>query len=335
MANFRPFAHQFRQHRLAWYSWWLLILITITAFSAPIIANDKPVFVYYDNQPYMPIWVDYPETTFGGIFETSADYQDPVVRDLIQQRGFFIMPPIEYGEHTLSFLVDKPHPAPPSGIHWLGTDGFGHDVLARLLYGLRISLWFAFGLTCVGGIIGVIVGAVMGYFGGVVDLLGQRFMEIWLGLPQLFMLMILVSLFEPSVWVLFVLMALFGWTALVSVTRVQFLQLRSMPFVITAKNLGVPSHIIISRHILPFVMASVLANLPFLMIANISALTALDFLGFGLPVGSASLGELLLQGKNHLDAPHLLLASFLTLSVLLTLFVFIAEGVKEAMDVKR
>lgn len=308
--------------------------ISVLAILTPLIANDKPLMVYHNDAIYLPMLQDYPETTFGGVFETTANYKDPAVMELIDAQGFAIMPPIAYAADTLVLDADTPHPSGVQKEHWLGTDGRGRDVLAFVMYALRTSLLFALGLTVVGSAIGLIAGAVMGYFGGAVDLVGQRLLEIWLGLPQLFILMILASLFEPSVWVLFGIMSAFGWLYLVQLSRATFLQLRQSPFVMTAKNLGVPSHIIMIRHILPSVLMLSLSQLPFVMVANISALTALDFLGLGLPVGTASLGELLAQAKTHMNAPHLVLSGVGVLCVILVLLVFMGEGLRRVFDVR-
>lgn len=325
---------RFRRERLAFFSLILLMIIGGVSVLAPVIANDKPLFIRHHDQSFLPLLHDYPETAFGGVFETSANYQDPVLIDHIRRDGLLIMPPIPYGEHTLVLDAVTPHPSTPSRHHWLGTDDVGRDVLARVLYGLRICLLMGIGLSLIGSVIGVAFGAVMGYFGGLADLLGQRFVEVWLGLPQLFVMMILASVFVPSVPVLFVLLLSFGWLSLVPLTRAHFLRTRRRAYVLAAQNLGVHPLIIIKRHILPSTLLLTLSQLPFVMVANISALTTLDFLGLGLPMGSASLGELLLQGKNHLDAPHLVLTGFMVLSVVLSLLIVIGEGLRNALDVK-
>lgn len=325
---------RFRRERLAFFSLILLMIIGAVSLLAPVIANDKPLLIRHHDQSFLPLLHDYPEAAFGGVFETSANYQDPVLIDHIRRDGLLIMPPIPYGEHTVLDAV-TPHPSEPSRHHWLGTDDVGRDVLARVLYGLRICLLMGIGLSLVGSVIGVAFGALMGYFGGAADLLGQRFVEVWLGLPQLFVMMILASVFVPSVPALFVLLLSFGWLSLVPLTRAHFLRTRRMAYVLAAQNLGVHPLVIIKRHILPSTLLLALSQFPFVMVANISALTTLDFLGLGLPMGSASLGELLLQGKNHLDAPHLLLTGFVVLSVVLSLLIVIGEGLRNALDVKQ
>lgn len=335
ISSHKTYWQRFKTRRLSLVSLWLLVLIFVISLAAPLIANDKPLAVRFDGRLIFPIFQNVPEAAFGGVFESEADYQDPVVQAMIAARGSMLMPPIAYGEQSLVMNASAPHPAPPTQQNWLGTDTAGRDVLSRLLYALRVSLSFGLALTLFGSVLGVATGSAMGYFGGRFDLVAQRLLEVWLGLPQLFVLMILSSVLSPSVGALFVLMLLFGWMTLVPMTRVSVLRLRAMPFVLAAQNLGAPPMTIILRHILPSVLLVVIAELPFAMIANISALTTLDFLGFGLPVGSASLGELLAQGKNHLDAPHLVLSGFVTLTVVLCLLIFIAEGLRYALDTTR
>lgn len=311
------------------------VLMVVMAMFAPFIANDKPIVVIYQNSIYLPIIKDYPETTFGGVLDTPADYQDPAVQALINQDGKMLMPPVSYGENTLVLNPPTPHPSAPTHQNILGTDALGRDVFARTLYGLRLSLAFGVTLTLIGSLIGLMVGAVMGYFGGWVDLVGQRLVEIWLGLPQLFILMILMSVFVPSVWVLFFGMSLFGWLPLMSVTRIHSYRLRQAPFVLMAKNLGVPPHRIIIRHFLPSLLKLSLAQFPFILAGNITVLTALDFLGFGLPMALASLGELLHQGSRHLDTPHLAMVGVGVLMVVLVVLIVIGEHCRKALDVGR
>ena len=286
----------------------------------------------YQNNLYFPVLKSYPETTFGGVFETETEYKDPVVKELINQNGFMIMPMIEFADQTPSLARSGAFPAPPNHENWLGTDDNGRDVVARLMYGLRISLLFGLALTLVGSLIGVIVGAVQGYYGGKIDMVGQRFMEVWGGLPQLFMIIILVSLFSPSVFVLFGLMLLFGWMGLVGLVRAEFLKARNFDYVRSARAMGVSDGKIIFRHILPNALASSLSQLPFILTANVVSLTALDFLGYGLPAGSPSLGELMSQAKNNLDAPWLALSAFFSMTVILSLLIFIGEALRDAFD---
>ena len=324
--------HRFRRNRLGFVSLIMFSLIFLACMGANLIANDKPILVNYQNHWYFPIVKSYPETTFGGVFETETNYQDPVVKDLINQHGYMIEPVIPFADQTPSVSRDVPFPAPPNAQNWFGTDDQGRDVLARVLYGLRVSLLFGLALTVAGSIIGIAVGAVQGYFGGWTDLVGQRLMEVWGGLPQLFMIIILVSLFSPSVFVLFGLMLLFGWMGLVGLVRAEFLRARNFDYVRSAKAMGVSDAKIMFRHILPNAMSSSLSQLPFILTANITALTTLDYLGYGLPAGSPSLGELISQGKDNLDSPWLALAGFFSLTIVLSLLIFIGEALRDAFD---
>lgn len=324
--------HRFRRNRLGFVSLIMFSLIFLACMGANLIANDKPMLVNYQNHWYFPIVKSYPETTFGGVFETETNYQDPVVKDLINQHGYMIEPMIPFADQTPSVMRSVPFPAPPNSENWLGTDDQGRDVLARVLYGLRVSLLFGLALTVAGSIIGIAVGAVQGYFGGWTDLVGQRLMEVWGGLPQLFMIIILVSLFSPSVFVLFGLMLLFGWMGLVGLVRAEFLRARNFDYVRSAKAMGVSDAKIMFRHILPNAMSSSLSQLPFILTANITALTTLDYLGYGLPAGSPSLGELISQGKDNLDSPWLALAGFFSLTIVLSLLIFIGEALRDAFD---
>ncbi len=302
---------KFKQNRLGFGCFILFMALFVISISAEFIANDKPVLVKYDQHYYMPVFKAYPETTFGGVFETEADYRDPVVQQLIDEKGWAIWPILRFSYQTPNLDLAVPVPSPPTTQNWLGTDDQGRDVLARILYGLRISLLFGFALTLFAAFLGVVVGAIQGYYSGWIDLIGQRILEVWGGLPTLFMVIILVSLFTPSVYWLFLIMLIFGWTELVGIVRAEFLRARHLDYVQAARALGVSDLVIIFRHILPNVMSSSLSQLPFMLTANITALTALDFLGYGLPPDAASLGELLLQGKNNLDAPWLALSGFL------------------------
>lgn len=323
---------RFRANRLGRVALWLFALIFVLCMGANFIANDKPLLVKYQDDYYFPIVKAYPETTFGGIFETEAVYKDPAVKAMINADGYMVMPPIEFADQTPSVEIAMPYPAPPNSNNWLGTDDTGRDVLARVLYGMRISLIFGIALTIAGSFIGILVGAMQGYFGGWVDLIGQRFMEVWSGLPQLFMIIILVSLFSPSITVLFLLMLLFGWMSLVGLVRAEFLRARNFDYVRAARNLGVSDWRIMTRHILPNALASSLSQLPFILTANIIALTSLDFLGYGLAPGSPSLGELMTQGKNNLDAPWLALSAFFSLTLVLSLLIFVGEALRDAFD---
>ncbi len=323
---------RFRKNKIGYYSFLLFLLIFTACMAVNFIANDKPILVKYQDNYFFPVAKAYPETTFGGIFETETNYQDPVVQELITQQGFMIMPIIPFADQTPSISRTEAFPAPPNSINWLGTDDQGRDVLARILYGLRVSLLFGLALTLAGSLIGIIVGAIQGYYGGWVDLVGQRLMEVWGGLPQLFMIIILVSLFSPSVYWLFALMLLFGWMGLVGLVRAEFLRARNFDYVRSAKAMGVPDYKIMFRHILPNAMSSSLSQLPFILTANVTALTTLDYLGYGLPPGSPSLGELIAQGKDNLDAPWLALAGFFSLTIILSLLIFMGEALRDAFD---
>ncbi len=326
---------RFRQNKLGIRCLILFLIIFILSLFAELIANDKPLLVRYQHSLYFPIFKDYPETTFGGVFETATDYQDPAVKQLIQNQGWMISPPVAFSYQSPNLSLTVPVPSKPSSQNWLGTDDQGRDVFARILYGLRVSLLFGFALTLCSAVIGVIVGAIQGYYGGWIDLIGQRILEVWGGLPMLFIVMILVSMFSPSVYWLFLIMLLFGWTELVGLVRAEFLRARNFDYVRAAQALGVRDHQIIFKHILPNAMSSSLSQIPFMLTANIIALTALDFLGYGLPADAASLGELLLQGKNNLDAPWLVLSGFFTLAIVLSLLIYIGEAARDAFDPRR
>ncbi|MFM6904675.1 MAG: ABC transporter permease [Acinetobacter tjernbergiae] len=327
--------HRFRQNKLGVRCLILFLIIFILSLFAELIANDKPLLVRYQQSLYFPIFKAYPETTFGGVFETTTDYQDPAVKQLIQNQGWMISPPVAFSYQSPNLSLTVPVPSKPSPQNWLGTDDQGRDVFARILYGLRISLLFGFALTLCSAVIGIIVGAIQGYYGGWIDLIGQRILEVWGGLPMLFIVMILVSMFSPSVYWLFLIMLLFGWTELVGLVRAEFLRARNFDYVRAAQALGVRDHQIIFKHILPNAMSSSLSQIPFMLTANIIALTALDFLGYGLPADAASLGELLLQGKNNLDAPWLVLSGFFTLAIVLSLLIYIGEAARDAFDPRR
>lgn len=326
---------RFKSNKLGYYSFWLFILIFVLSLAANLIANDKPLLVGYQGGLYVPVVRDYPETTFGGVFETSAEYRDPAVQQLIEKDGWMLWPLIPFADQTPNLELAVPLPAPPNAQNWLGTDDQGRDVLARVLYGLRVSLLFGILLTAASAAIGIVVGAIQGYYGGWVDLIGQRILEVWGGLPMLFMVMILVSMFTPSVYWLFLIMLLFGWPALVGLVRAEFLRARNLDYVRAARALGVKDSAIMFRHILPNAISSSLSQVPFLLTASIVSLTALDFLGYGLPPQSASLGELLEQGKNNLDAVWLILTGFFVMALVLSLLVYIGEAARDAFDPRR
>ena len=326
---------RFKKNKLGFGCFIVFMMIFILSLGAELIANDKPLIVKYDQQWYFPVVKSYPETTFGGIFESEAEYKDPAVQQLIDAKGWALWPMLRYSYQTPNLNLTVPVPSAPTSDNWLGTDDQGRDVVARILYGLRVSLLFGFALTVMSAVLGILVGAVQGYYGGWVDLIGHRILEVWGGLPMLFMVMILVSMFTPSVYWLFLIMLLFGWPALVGLVRAEFLRARHLDYVRAARSLGVKDSTIMFRHILPNAMSSSLSQLPFMLTANITALTALDFLGYGLPPEAASLGELLLQGKNNLNAPWLALSGFFSLALVLSLLIYIGEATRDAFDPRR
>jgi microcin C transport system permease protein len=281
---------------------------------------------------YFPALKTYPETTFGGDFDTEADYSDSYVKDLIHEKGWLLWPVIPYAYDTHVQNLSGPAPTPPTRQNWLGTDDQARDVVARLIYGFRVSILFALVLTIASTFIGVIVGAVQGFYGGKVDLLGQRFLEIWGGLPVLFVLLILSSMVTPNFWWLLGIMLLFSWTAQVGYVRAEFLKARNLDYVRAARAMGVSNPVIMWRHVLPNAMVATITFVPFLLTGAIETLTSLDFLGFGLPTGTASLGELVQQGKSNIEAPWLGISAFAVLSLMLTLLVFIGEGLRDAFD---
>lgn len=326
---------QFRANKRGYISFWLFLILFFVALCAEFIANDKPLLVQYNDHYYFPIFKEYPETTFGGEFETEANYRDPFVRELIDKKGWILWPLIPYSYNTVNYDLPVPAPAPPSKENWLGTDDQGRDVLARLIYGFRISVLFGLVLTLLSSLFGVTAGAIQGYFGGLIDLLFQRFMEIWSGMPVLYLLIILASLVQPNFWWLLGLMLLFSWMALVPVVRAEFLRARNLDYVRAARALGLSTPRIIYRHVLPNAMVATLTFMPFILNGSITTLTSLDFLGFGLPLGSPSLGEMLNQGKNNLQAPWLGITAFAVLAVMLTLLIFIGEAVRDAFDPRK
>ncbi len=325
----------FRANRRGFWS--LIIFLTLFTLSlfAEFIANERPLLVRYDDEFYFPVVVTYPETAFDGEFETEADYLDPFVIELIEAKGWMLWPPIPFHYRTHVKQLPTPVPSAPTTQNWLGTDDQARDVVARLIYGFRISVLFGLVLTIISTIFGVVAGAVQGYFGGWTDLLFQRFIEIWSGLPILYLLIILSSLFQPNFWILLAIMLLFSWMALVGVVRAEFLRARNFDYVRAARALGVGNVKIMFKHVLPNAMVASLTFMPFILSGSITTLTALDFLGFGLPPGSASLGEMLQQGKANLQAPWLGITAFAVISIMLTLLIFIFEGVRDAFDPRK
>lgn len=325
----------FRANKRGYYGLWVFLLLFGLSLFAEFIANDRPLLLKFQDEYYFPIFKVYSETAFGGEFKTEADYRDPYVRKLIADKGWMVFPPIPYDYATINYTLTVPAPSPPSAENLLGTDDQGRDLLARLIYGFRISVLFGLILTFFSSIIGIFAGAVQGYFGGWVDLLFQRFIEIWHGLPVLYLLIILASLVEPSFWLLLGLMLLFSWMSLVDVVRAEFLRARNFDYVRAARALGVREPVILWRHVLPNAMVSAITFIPFILNGSITTLTSLDFLGFGLPAWSPSLGELLAQGKANPNAPWLGMTGFLVLAVMLTLLIFIGEAVRDALDPRK
>jgi microcin C transport system permease protein len=325
----------FRANRRGYWSAWIFALAFAVTLPAEFIANDKPLVVGYKGSLYAPVLVDYPETEFGGEFETVADYSDPYITDLIKADGWLVWPLIPY--HYRTNIRDLPGsaPTPPTIDNWLGTDDQARDVGTRILYGFRISIIFGVVLTLFSSVIGVLAGAVQGYFGGLLDLLAQRFIEVWSGLPVLYLLMIMASVITPGFFTILGLMLAFSWMALVGVVRAEFLRARNFDYVRAARALGVSDFVIMTRHVLPNAMVATITFMPFILSGSVTTLTSLDFMGFGLPPGSPSLGELLNQGKNNLQAPWLGITAFVVLSLMLSLLVFIGEAVRDAFDPRK
>ena len=326
----------FKANKRGYRSLWIVGAMVVASMFAELIANDAPLLLRYDGDFYFPVFVTYPETEFGGVFETEAEYPELPVQELIAAGdGWMVWPPIPFSHDTIDLYTEGAVPEPPSRRHWLGTDDVGRDVAARIIYGFRLSVLFGLALTLFSSVIGIAVGATQGYFGGLVDLFGQRLVEIWAGLPALFLIIILSSLIEPNPVALLTLLLLFNWMALVAVVRAEFLRTRNFDYVRAAKALGESDLTIMTKHVLPNAMVATLTYLPFVLNGSITTLTSLDFLGFGLPAGSPSLGELLAQGKANIQAPWLGLSGFFALATMLTLFVFVGEGVRDAFDPRR
>ncbi|MCB1638659.1 MAG: ABC transporter permease [Thiothrix sp.] len=326
---------RFRANRKAVWSLWIFTIVFVLSLFAEFIANDKPLIVSYDQHYYFPVLKDYPETAFGGEFATTADYKDPYVQGLIREKGWYLFPPIPYSYSTIINDLGQPAPSPPDGRHLLGTDEQAHDLFARILYGFRISVLFGFSLTMISAIIGVAAGAVQGYYGGWLDLMFQRFIEVWSSMPQLYILIILASIVRPSFWILLGFMLLFSWMGFVGVVRAEFLRCRNFDYVKAARVMGMSDRRIMFKHILPNAMVATLTFMPFILSSSIVALTALDFLGLGLPPGSASLGDLLRQGKENIQAPWLGITGFVSLALMLSLLVFVGEAVRDAFDPRK
>jgi microcin C transport system permease protein len=349
----------FKANRRGYWSFWVFMVLFVVSLFAEFIANDKPFYVSYDGKSYFPVFVSYPETAFGGDFETAADYRDPFLQKLISEKGgYMLWPPIRYSYNTHNLDLPTPAPSKPTWLlteaqckavverkglkscsdleyNWLGTDDQGRDVVARLIYGFRISVLFGLVLTIVSSVIGVAAGAVQGYFGGWTDLLFQRLIEIWTSVPSLYLLLIVSSVLPPGFFVLLGILLLFSWVSLVGLVRAEFLRGRNFEYIQAARALGVSNSTIMFRHLLPNAMVATMTFLPFILSSSVMTLTALDFLGFGLPPGSPSLGEMLSQAKANIQAPWLGISGFMAVASMLSLLIFIGEGVRDAFDPRK
>ncbi len=339
MLNLAPLTRrriaQFKANKRGYWSLWIFSFLLILALSANIIANSKPIIVSFQSSLYFPVLKSYPETVFGGDFETEADYRDPYIQELIEKDGWILWPPIRYSYDTINYDLPSPAPSAPTSDNLLGTDDQGRDVLARVIYGFRVSVLFGLALTIFSSLIGVMAGAMQGFYGGKTDLFAQRFIEIWSSMPSLYILIIFSALFAPGFWTLLLILLLFSWTHLVDVVRAEFLRARNLDYVRAARALGVGNFTLMHRHILPNAMVATLTMMPFILTGSITALTSLDFLGLGMPPGSPSLGELLAQGKNNIQAPWLGITAFVSLAFMLTLLTFIGEAVRDAFDPRK
>ncbi|HHJ35920.1 MAG TPA: ABC transporter permease [Gammaproteobacteria bacterium] len=327
---------RFKSNRRGYISLWVFGILFVLCFFAEVLSNDKPLIVSYDGNYYFPVIEVYPETTFGGDFDTEADYTDNFVRGQLTRDGNWMIEPINpYSYNTINFISDLPNPAPPSEQNLLGTDDRGRDVLARVIYGFRISVWFALALMVIGVFIGIIAGAIQGYFSGKTDLIMQRVIEVWSSMPELYLLIIFASIFQPSIWLLIILLSLFGWMGLSDYVRAEFLRGRNLDYVRSARAMGLTNFSIMSRHLLPNSLTPVITFLPFRISGAILALTSLDFLGLGVPPTTPSLGELLAQGKENIEAWWLSLSAFVVLVGTLMLLIFIGEALREALDTRK
>jgi len=327
---------RFKTDRRGWWSLWIFTVLVVLSLFAEVLSNNRPIAAHYDGKTYFPLFQNVPETALGGDFATETDYLDPFIRSQLAKPGnWAIYPPNPYRFDTINYFSPSPNPAPPSRVNVLGTDDRGRDVLARLIYGFRVSVLFGLALTAIGVVIGVITGAVQGFFGGRIDLFFQRFIEIWGSMPELYLLLIFASLFEPGVLILLVILSLFGWMGLSDYVRAEFLRNRNLEYVTAARALGLSNSQIIWRHVLPNSLTPVIAFLPFRMSGAILALTSLDFLGLGVPPSTPSLGELLAQGKANLDAWWITLSTFAVLVGTLMLLIFIGEALRSALDTRK
>jgi len=336
MSPARRAWRRFTTNRLGWVSLCVLGVLFVLSLGAELVSNDKPLLARYDGEWFVPMIQDIPETRFGGDFDTPTDYLDPFIQQQFAKPGNWAVYPINrYHHSTLNYFAKEPNPSPPSADNWLGTDDRGRDVVARLLYGFRVSLLFGLALTLVGVLLGVVTGAIQGFFGGRTDLWFQRFIEIWGSMPELYLLIIFSALFDPSVALLLILLSLFGWMGLSDYVRAEFLRNRQLDYVRAARAMGLSNFQIIWRHILPNSLTPVVTFLPFRMSAAILALTSLDFLGLGVPPGTPSLGELLAQGKNNIDAWWISLSTFAVLVVTLLLLTFMGDALRDALDPRK
>lgn len=329
------FTHKWRiftSNKRAYISLILFVVLFSVSLIAPFIANEKPLFIYHNDRAYFPVFVNYTESEFGGDFESYTDYLDPYVQEVLLKDSVVITAPIPYSYDTIIFDLGTPSPTPPDSKHILGTDDKSRDVAARILYGLRLSIIFGLLLTIFSVLIGVALGALQGYYGGALDLVGQRLIEIWNSVPILFVIIIISNFITPNFWWILGIILAFSWISLVSVVRAEFLKARNLEYVKAAKALGLSKFTIMLRHILPNAMVATITYIPFIMASGIITLGSLDFLGFGMPAQSASLGEILAQGKNNLTSPHLGISVFIVLSVLLSILVFIGDGIRDAFD---
>lgn len=326
---------RFKANRRAWWSLWIFSVVFALSLVSELVANEKPLLIWFDGKPYAPLVQDYTELDFGGDFDLMADYRDPYLQELIESKGWILWPPIPYAYNTINYDLPSPAPSPPTTENWLGTDDKGRDVLANVLYGFRISVLFGFLTTIISAVIGVAAGAVQGYYGGKLDLFMQRFMEIWGSMPTLFILIILMSIVTPSFWWLLLVVLLFGWMGFVGVVRAEFLRTRNFEYVLSARAMGMSDRRLMFRHILPNAMVATLTFMPFTLSGSITILTSLDFLGFGMPPGSPSLGLLLAQGKANIQAPWLGFTAFFIVGFMLTTLIFVGEGVRDAFDPRK
>ena len=350
--------HFFKRNKRGYWSFWIFAVLFFISVFAPFISNDRPVLVSYKGELLFPAFREYPESKFGG-FLARTDFRDPVNQEEVEANGWILWPLIRYSYNTVNNELPMPAPSPPASsltreeacvkyplgaedpnctignLNWLGTDDQGRDVVARLVYGFRISIAFGLILTVLSSIFGMAAGAVQGYFGGWTDLLFQRFIDVWTSIPTLYLLIILAAFITPTFWILLFILVLFSWTALVGLVRAEFLRARNFEYVRAARALGLSDARIIFKHLLPNAVVSTITFMPFILAGSVTTLTSLDFLGFGLPAGSPSLGELVAQGKNNLQAPWLGITAFFVVSIMLTLLVFIGEAVRDALDPRK